>query len=101
MSLSLARSTLLYMPAQMFGPMFLFATTVIWTHLLNPASFGVVTFVVAAQELTALVTLTWWSIFVVRFQGRFADSERLRLRAMDARIVVCSVALQAVMAAPI
>ena len=36
MSLSLARSTLLYMPAQMFGPMFLFATTVIWTHLLDP-----------------------------------------------------------------
>ena len=100
MSLSLARSTLLYMPAQMFGPMFLFATTVIWTHLLDPASFGVVTFVVAAQELTALVGLTWWSIFVVRFQGRFADAERIRFQTMDARIVACSVVLQAAMAAP-
>jgi len=98
--LSLARSTLLYLPAQMFGPMFLFATTVIWTHLLGPASFGVVTFVVAAQELTALVGLTWWSIFVIRFQGRFADAERVRFRAMDARIVACSVVCQAVMAAP-
>jgi hypothetical protein len=49
MSGSLARSTLFYLPAQMFAPMFLFATMVIGTHLLDPASFGVVTFVVAAQ----------------------------------------------------
>jgi O-antigen/teichoic acid export membrane protein len=100
MSLSLASSTLLYLPAQMFGPMFLFATTVIWTHLLDPANFGIVTFVVATQELTALVGLAWWSIFVVRFQGRFADAERVRFRAMDARIVACSVIMQAIMAAP-
>jgi O-antigen/teichoic acid export membrane protein len=100
MARSLARSTLLYLPAQMFGPMFLFATTVIWTHLLGPASFGIVTFVVAAQELTALAGLTWWSIFVIRFQGRFADADRARFRAMDARIVACSVIMQALLAAP-
>lgn len=100
MSGSLARSTLLYLPAQIFGPMLLFGATVIWTHLLDPASFGVVTFVVAAQELTALLGLTWWSIFVVRFQGRFADAERVRFRAMDARVVACSAAVQAVTAAP-
>jgi len=100
MSGSLARSTLLYLPAQMFGPMFLFATTVIWTHLLDPASFGVVTYVVAAQELTALVGLAWWSIFVVRFQGRFADAQGERFRSMDARVVACSMVLQAMLAAP-
>jgi len=100
MSASLARSTLLYLPAQVFGPLLLFAATVVWTHLLDPASFGVVTFVVAAQELTALLGLAWWSIFVVRFQGRFADDDRVRFRAMDARIVACSAGVQALSAAP-
>jgi O-antigen/teichoic acid export membrane protein len=100
MSGSLAKSTLLYLPAQIFGPMLLFGVMVIWTHLLDPASFGVVTFVVAAQELTALLGLTWWSIFVVRFQVRFTGEDRVRFRAMDARIVACSVAVQAATAAP-
>ena len=49
MAPSLLRNTLFYLPAQFLGPLVQFAVVVIWTHLLDPAAFGVVTFVVAAQ----------------------------------------------------
>ena len=75
MSISLAKSTLQYLPAQFLGPVVLFTTTVVWTHLLDPANFGVLAFVIAAQELTGLFGLTWWSMFVVRFQSRFAEAD--------------------------
>jgi len=97
---SLARNTLLYLPAQLLGPMFQFAVTVIWTHLLGPAGFGVVTFVVAAQEITGLAGLSWWSIFVVRFQQRFVGPDGMRFRAMDSRMVAFGSLCQIVLAAP-
>ena len=47
---ALLRNTLLYLPAQLLGPALQFAVTVIWTHLFDPALFGVVTFVVATRN---------------------------------------------------
>ena len=94
----LLRNTLLYMPAQLLGPTLQFAVTVIWTHLFDPAVFGCVTFVVATQELTGGLGLGWWSIYMLRFRKGYADVERFR--AMDARIVACGAASQALFALP-
>lgn len=94
----LLRNTLLYMPAQLLGPTLQFAVTVIWTHLFDPAVFGCVTFVVATQELTGGLGLGWWSIYMLRFRKGYADVERFR--AMDARIVACGAASQAIFALP-
>jgi O-antigen/teichoic acid export membrane protein len=98
MARSLIRNTLLYLPAQLLGPFVQFAVVVTWTHLLDPGAFGVVTFVVAAQELTALFGLIWWSIFVLRFRQRYAGVDIDRFRAMDSRMVFLGAASQIAMA---
>ena len=98
MAPSLLRNTLFYLPAQFLGPLVQFAVVVIWTHLLDPAAFGVVTFVVAAQEVTALIGVVWWSIYMLRFRQRHAGADAERFRAMDARIVAAGALGQAVMA---
>jgi O-antigen/teichoic acid export membrane protein len=99
MSRLLLRNTLFYLPAQFLGPLAQFAMVVIWTHLLDPAAFGVVTFVVAAQEVTALVGVVWWSVYMLRFRLRYVEAqESARFRAMDARVVALGAAAQALMA---
>ena len=94
----LLRNTLLYMPAQLFAPLLQFVVTVVWTHLFDPAVYGVVAFVVAAQELTGGVGLAWWSVYLLRFRQQYADAARFA--AMDARVVVGGVSSQIVFAVP-
>src|SRR5579863_2305933 len=98
--MSLARNTLLYLPAQVVGPVAQFVVTVLWTHLVAPSAFGVVTFVMAAQELTGGLGLVWWSIFVIRFQGRYAGPEAAPFKRMDSKVVLAAVMLQCALAAP-
>src|SRR5271168_2700854 len=94
----LLRNTLLYLPAQLLGPMLQFVVTVIWTHLFDPAVFGCVTFIVATQELTGGLGLGWWSVYMLRFRKGYADTNRFR--AMDARVVACGAGVQAIFAIP-
>ena len=94
----LLRNTLLYLPAQLFAPLLQFIVTVVWTHLFDPAVYGVVAFVVAAQELTGGLGLAWWSVYLLRFRQQYADAARFA--AMDARVVAGGVASQVAFAAP-
>jgi O-antigen/teichoic acid export membrane protein len=100
MASSLAKDTILYLPAQLLGPLCQFAVTIVWTHMLDPSSFGFVTFIITAQEITGLIGLTWWSLFVVRFQLRYSGREGERFQAMDARVVILGMALQVLLAIP-
>lgn len=95
---SLLRNTLFYLPAQFLGPLVQFAVVVAWTHLLDPAAFGVVTFVIAAQEVTALIGVVWWSHYMLRFRQRYGGADVDRFRAMDARVTALGAATQALMA---
>lgn len=98
----LIRNTLLYMPAQLLGPLLQFATTIIWTHQLDPVAYGVVTLVVAAQEVTGFVGLTWWTLYVVRFSARHErQGGDAGLRAMDSRMVMFSALAQGLCLTPI
>lgn len=99
MARSLFRNTMLYMPAQVLGPFVQFAVVVAWTHLLAPAAFGVVTFVIAAQELTALVGIVWWSLYVLRFRQRYEGADEDRFRAMDTRMALYG-SMSQIVAAP-
>ena len=47
----LLRNTLLYMPAQLFAPLLQFIVTVVWTHLFDPAVYGVVAVTILVQGL--------------------------------------------------
>ncbi|MCC0001510.1 MAG: lipopolysaccharide biosynthesis protein [Methylobacteriaceae bacterium] len=98
MSRSLFRNTILYLPAQVLGPFVQFAVMIAWTHLLAPAAFGVVTFVIAAQELTALIGLVWWSLYVLRFRQRYEGEGDERFRAMDGSMALYGSATQIVFA---
>ncbi len=97
----LLRNTILYIPAQFLPPAIQFATTVGWTYLLDPASFGIVTFVIAAQEITAYMGITAWSLYVLRYHTRFVDGDADRFRLMDNRMAVYAVLVQIMMSIPI
>jgi O-antigen/teichoic acid export membrane protein len=94
----LLRNTLLYMPAQLFAPLLQFVVTIVWTHLFDPAVYGVVAFIVAAQELTGGVGLAWWSVYLLRFRQQYEEADRFA--AMDARVVTSGVLSQFVFAVP-
>jgi O-antigen/teichoic acid export membrane protein len=73
-----------------------------WTHLLHPAAFGITTFAIAAQEFTALIGITWWSLFVLRFRARFAATgEESSFRLMDNLVAVFSIACQVALTLPV
>jgi len=93
----LLRHTVLYAPAQFLPSLVQFATTVLWTHLLDPTAFGLAAFVIAAQEIAAVFGLTPWSLFVLRYRARYTAADE-RFRLMDNRMALCASALQAALA---
>jgi O-antigen/teichoic acid export membrane protein len=96
----LLRNTLLYLPVQLVSPLLQFTVTIIWTHLFDPTVYGIVAFVVAAQELTGGLGLAWWSVYLLRFRQRYLGRDAERFAAMDARIVAGGAASQIVFALP-
>ena len=68
----LVRHTLLYLPAQLLGPLTQLAAAMLLTHALGPADYGLVMLVFATQEVVFLVCLSWWTTFYLRYGGRLA-----------------------------
>ena len=67
----LLKHTLLYLPAQIIGPLMQLVAMVVWTHLVNDHTLGIITLVIATHELLQIGFLAWWSQFALRFFGRF------------------------------
>lgn len=78
----LYRQTLLYLPAQILGPVFQLISMVAWTHFLPPAEMGVFALLTAAQELIFVGTTSWLSLYAVRYWDPAAD-EAARTRYLD------------------
>ena len=97
----LFRQTLLYLPAQLFGPLFQFIAAIIWTHQLDATTYGVVTFLIAAQELIALVVLGGWSAYVLRYREELGERFGAKLRRRDLMFVAIASGLQFLAAIPI
>ncbi len=89
----LIRQTILYLPAQLLGPMFQFIAAVVWTHWLQPDAYGLLTSIMAAQELAFIGCLSWWSAYTLRYVGTFdgADEQQKFQRAENAILWVSSV----------
>ncbi len=68
----LLKQTLLYLPAQVIGPVFLFLSVVVWTHWLSPADLGLFSLIVAAQELLH-VGIAWFSFYTLRYGAGSRD----------------------------
>ena len=89
----LIRHTILYLPAQLLGPLFQFVAAVVWTHWLQPDAYGVLTSIMAAQELAFVSCLSWWSSYTLRYVGTFdgPEDQAQFQRAENAILLVSSV----------
>src|SRR5262245_48347091 len=62
-SAMMIRHSLLYLPAQIIGPLMQLVAMVVWTHLVSEHTLGVITLVIATHELLQVAFLAWWSQF--------------------------------------
>ncbi len=83
----LLRQTLLYLPAQVVGPIFQFISVVAWTHFLSPESMGVFALVTATQELAYTATLFWFTLYTMRYHD-VAGPEDMRRQFLDTEMAV-------------
>ena len=67
----LLRHTLLYLPAQFVGPLFQLVAMIVWTHVVDEHTLGIITLVTATHELLQIGFLAWWSQYALRFFGRY------------------------------
>jgi O-antigen/teichoic acid export membrane protein len=94
----LLRHTILYLPAQLLGPMFQFIAAVVWTHFLSADDYGALTYVLATHELIFTGCLAWWSQYTLRFAGEFAgEPDRRRFQATENAVMILGVPAQAVL----
>ena len=66
----LLKHTLLYLPAQFVGPLFQLLAMIVWTHVVDEHTLGVITLITATHELLQIGFLAWWSQYALRFLGR-------------------------------
>ena len=74
----LLRQTLLYLPAQVLGPLVQFISAVLWTYFLVPEEMGVFALITAVQEFAYIGTTFWFTLYTMRYFDRGADGARRR-----------------------
>ncbi len=87
----LLRHTILYLPAQLLAPLSQFVAAVVWTHWMSPEAYGVLTFLIAAQDLVYAICLHWWSSFSLRYLAGFNRGEARDYRRSEATILAGTV----------
>lgn len=93
----LLRHTLLYLPAQIIGPLFQLLAMIVWTHVVSDHTLGVITLVTASHELLQIGFLSWWSQYALRFFGRYENAgEEQRFYATESFVILVSCVLQSV-----
>src|SRR5258708_5896108 len=93
----LLRHTLLYLPAQIVGPLFQLIAMIVWTDVVDEHTLGVITLVTATHELLQIAFLAWWSQYALRFFGRYQDQgEALRFYRTENAVFPVSVVLQSI-----
>lgn len=86
----LLRQTLLYLPAQLIGPIFQLVSAFAWTHYLVPSEMGSFALVNAAQELAFSFTLMWFSLYTVRYFDSHAHAERSTFHHTEMAVLLLS-----------
>lgn len=96
------RHSLLYMPAQIIGPMMQLIAMVVWTHLVSEHTLGIITLVIATHELLQVAFLAWWSQFALRFFGRFqGEEDAARFYRTENVVLLGSIVIQSLTATAI
>lgn len=84
------RQTLLYLPAQLVGPLFQFVAVLAWTHWLQAADYGFIALLFALQELAFTLCMSWWTQYTVRYLPGLADRTAYE-RGESAAMVVAAI----------
>src|ERR1700749_717829 len=93
----LLRHPLLYLPAQIVGPLFQLIAMIVWTHVVDEHTLGVITLVTAAHELLQIAFLTWWSQYALRFFGRYqAGDDAQRFYRTENGVLLLSLIVQTI-----
>jgi O-antigen/teichoic acid export membrane protein len=96
----LIRHTLLYMPAQLVGPLFQLIAMIAWTHLVDEHTLGLVTLITATHELLQIGFISWWSQYALRVvDGIRDDATVARFQRTENMVLLASVIAQGVAAA--
>lgn len=91
----LMKQTILYLPAQIAGPLFQFLAAILWTFWLKPDAYGVLAYVMAMQELAFVTCLAWWSHYTLRYAATFDDpAARARFQQVECATLLVSSLLQ-------
>lgn len=91
--------TLLYLPAQLLAPAIQLLAAVLWTHWLSPSQYGVLSLVIAAQELISWVGLYWWSQYSIRYLTSHLQGGSIsRYQPTENTVLLTSAILQALAA---
>ena len=90
----LLRQTMLYMPAQLVGPLAGMVAAIVWTHWLAPAPYGLLMFLVASQDLVFLVCLSWWTQFTLRYLASLDGERRESFAQSETPVLLLSFASQ-------
>jgi O-antigen/teichoic acid export membrane protein len=93
----LLRHTLLYLPAQFVGPLFQLIAMIVWTHVVDEHTLGIITLVTATHELLQIGFLAWWSQYALRFSGRYQDGDEApRFYRTENTVLLLSIILQSI-----
>ena len=85
----LLRQTVLYLPAQVLGPIFQLISAFAWTHFLVPAEMGAFALISAAQELAYAMALNWFSVFTIRYYNPAASpAEKSHFHATESGVLI-------------
>ena len=91
----LLRNTLLYLPAQIVGPLAQLVAMIVWTHVVDEPTLGVITLVTATHELLQIAFLAWWSQYALRFLGRYQDDhDAARFYRTENAVILGSIIIQ-------
>jgi O-antigen/teichoic acid export membrane protein len=91
----LLRNTLLYLPAQIVGPLAQLVAMIVWTHVVDEPTLGVITLVTATHELLQIAFLAWWSQYALRFLGRYLeDGNAARFYRTENAVLLASAIIQ-------
>lgn len=93
----LMRQTILYLPAQLLGPLAQMIAAIVWTYWLGPAALGVYAIAWAVQEFASVFVLAWWSAYVLRYASSHdGPADRERLNAMEIAVQAIAAIVQAI-----
>ena len=87
----LLRQTLLYLPAQVLGPLAQFVSIVLWTYFLNPAEMGTFALITAAQEFGYIAVMFFFSLYTMRyFDSKAEPRARETFYNTESGVLLCA-----------